>query len=434
MRNDKPLKLAIAGLGTVGVGVINVIKSYGDMLNARGGRGLEIIAVCARDKTKNRDCDLSKYDWYDDAVVMAKNADVDIFIELVGGSEGIAKNAVEAALNSGKHVVTANKALIAHHGFELAQLAEKNNVCLTYEAAVAGGIPVIKAIREGLSANKISSLHGILNGTCNYIMTTMRETGRKFDDVLDEAQQLGYAEADPSFDIDGIDAAHKLAILSSLAFGTKIDFDNVYIEGIRHITPVDIDFAAELGYKIKLLGMAENTDDGIFQHVHPVMVPINSPIAAVEGVYNAVVTEGDFIGTTVMEGQGAGRGPTASAVIADIIDIAANRRPATFGVPTDKLINKPTLPMEKCTGLYYLRLMVVDKPGVMADITAALRDENVSLETIIQRRRNPGAPVAVVLTTHETGEAEFCNAMNRIEKLEAISETPRLIRIARFND
>lgn len=434
MQNNKPLKLAIAGLGTVGVGVINVIKSYGDMLSARGGRGLEIIAVCARDKNKNRDCDLSSYDWYDDAVVMAKGADVDIFVELVGGSEGIAKDAVEMALNTGKHVVTANKALIAHHGFKLAQLAEKNNLSLTYEAAVAGGIPVIKAIREGLSANKIASLHGILNGTCNYIMTSMRETGRKFDDVLDEAQQLGYAEADPTFDIDGIDAAHKLAILSSLAFGTKIDFDNVYIEGIRHITPVDIDFATELGYKIKLLGMAENTDDGVFQHVHPVMVPVDSPIATVEGVYNAVVTEGDFIGTTVMEGQGAGRGPTASAVISDIIDIAANRQPPIFGVPTNKLIDKPTLPMEKSTGLYYLRLMVMDKPGVMADITAALRDENVSLEAIIQRKRDPDLPVAVVLTTHETGEAEFCRAVNKIEKLEAISETPRLIRIARFDD
>lgn len=433
MKDAKSYKVAIAGLGTVGVGTIKVIQEHGDILAARGGCGLQITAVCARDKSKNRDCDLSAFDWYDDAVVMAKESGADIFVELIGGSEGVAKEAVEAALNAGQHVVTANKALIAHHGFELAQLAEQKGVCIAYEAAVAGGIPVIKSIREGLAANQISSLHGILNGTCNYIMTTMRETGRTFEDVLDEAQQLGYAEADPSFDVDGVDAAHKLAILASLAFGCKVDFDRVYVEGIRHITPVDIDFATELGYKIKLLGMAENTDKGIFQRVHPVMVPIDSPIASVEGVYNAVVTEGDFVGTTVMEGRGAGAGPTASAVMADVLDIVANRRPAAFGVPTAELRDKPTLPMAECTGLYYVRLMVVDKPGVMADITAALRDEEVSLESVIQRGRDPGAPVAVVLTTHETGEAKFRRAMDRIEKLEAVTETPRLIRIARFD-
>ena len=433
MEDGKPYKVAIAGLGTVGVGVVKIIQTHNDLLKTRGGRALEITAVCARDKSKNRDCDVGAYDWYDDAVEMAEKTDADIFIELIGGSEGTAKDAVVTALKAGRHVVTANKALIAHHGFELAKLAEGKGVCLAYEAAVAGGIPVIKSIREGLGANQISSLHGILNGTCNYIMTTMRETGRTFEDVLDEAQQLGYAEADPSFDVDGIDAAHKLAILASLSFGTKVDFDSVYVEGIRHITPVDINFATELGYKIKLLGIAENTDKGIFQRVHPVMVPVDSPIASVEGVYNAVVTQGDFVGTTVMEGRGAGEGPTASAVMADVLDIAANRKPPVFGVSTSKLAEKKTLPMSECTGLYYVRLMVVDKPGVMADITAALRDESVSLEAVIQRGRDPGAPVAVVLTTHETGEAEFRRAMDRIEKLEAVTEIPRLIRIARFN-
>lgn len=430
----KPCKIAIAGLGTVGVGTIKLLEQQAALLQNRVGRPLEIVAVSARDRTRDRGCDLGGYNWYDDPVEMARSEDAEIFVELIGGSDGPAKASCEAALSSGKHVVTANKALVAHHGHELAELAEGKGLGLAYEAAVAGGIPVIKAIREGLAGNRITSLHGILNGTCNYILTTMRETGRSFDDVLAEAQDLGYAEADPTFDVDGIDAAHKLAILASLAFGAKLDFNSVYVEGIRRITPTDIDYANELGYKFKLLGIAEDCGNGIFQRVHPVMVPVDMPIASVEGVFNAVVTEGDFVGTTVLEGRGAGGGPTASAVVADIVDIACGRIGPVFGMPASQLVEKATLPMDSHVGAYYVRLVVVDIPGVMADITAALRDAEVSLEAVIQRGRDPGAPVSVVLTTHETTEASIRKALSQLEKLEAVKEPPSFIRIERFQD
>jgi homoserine dehydrogenase len=339
---------------------------------------------------------------------------------------------IEAAIAAGRHVVTANKALLALHGTALARAAEARGAMLGYEAAVAGGIPVIKALREGLAANRIKRVYGILNGTCNYILTKMRATGRPFADVLAEAQKLGYAEADPAFDVDGIDAAHKLAILAGLAFGTEIDFAAVKIEGIRHLSPLDLRFAKELGYRIKLLGIARLTERGLEQRVHPCMVPLETSIAHVEDVFNAVVVEGDFVGNTLFQGRGAGAGPTASAVVADLIDLARGRRGPTFAVPAGELAKPPTAPLDRRKGEYYIRLMVLDVPGVIADVTAALRDERVSLGSMLQRGRDPGETVPVVLTTHETEEAAMTRALRRIAALGTVKEPPCLIRIERL--
>jgi homoserine dehydrogenase len=326
-------------------------------------------------------------------------------------------------------VVTANKALLAHAGAELARAAESRGVVLAYEAAVAGGIPIIKSLREGLAANRVQRVYGILNGTCNYILTQMRRSGRAFDDVLGEAQRLGYAEADPSFDIDGVDAAHKLAILAAVAFGTEVDIAGVHVEGIRHVGALDIRFAGELGFRIKLLGLARLTEAGLEQRVHPCMVPLETPIAHVEDVFNAVVAEGDFVGRVVSEGRGAGAGPTASAVVADLMDIARGRAPMTFAVPATRLARVAAAPIAAHRGAYYIRLMVRDRPGVIADVTAALRDQEVSLESMIQRGRHPDEMVPVVLTTHETREDSLRRALDRIEALDTVLETPRLIRI-----
>jgi homoserine dehydrogenase len=350
-------------------------------------------------------------------------------VELIGGSDGIAKQLVEAAIANRKHVVTANKALLAHHGTALARAAEAAGVMLAYEGAVAGGIPIVKALREGLAANRIERIYGVLNGTCNYILTTMRKTGREFADVLADAQQLGYAEADPSFDVDGIDTAHKLAILTSLAFGCEVNFAGVHVEGIRNVSAIDIAYAEELGYRIKLLGIARPTAHGIEQRVHACMVPIGTPIAHVEGVFNAVVTEGDFVGQNVAEGRGAGAGPTASAVVSDLIDIARERWLPTFSVPATALKALPASPMERHRGAYYVRLMVLDQPGVIADVAAALRDEQVSMEAMLQRGRAPDEAVPVVLTTHETEEAAMRRALDRIARLKTVVEPPHMIRI-----
>lgn len=427
-----PLKLAIAGLGTVGAGTIELIDKQGPLLAARSGRPLEVVAVSARDRAKDRGVDVSGYAWFDDPVAMAREADADVFVELIGGSEGAAKDACEAAIGAGRHVVTANKALIALHGTELARSAEDAGIALAYEAAVAGGIPVIKALREGLAGNRVDRLHGILNGTCNYILTTMRETGRAFDDVLSEAQELGYAEADPSFDIDGVDAAHKLAILTSVAFGTEVDFDSLHIEGIRHIAAEDIEYAGEFGYRIKLLGICERTEHGVQQRVHPAMVPEGAPIAGVEGVFNAVVTEGDFVGTTVLEGRGAGAGPTASAVMSDIIDIAADRKNFTFGVPADSLTASSPAALNDHAGAYYIRLMVDDQPGVFAEIAAELANHKISIEGVIQRSRSETEAVPVVMTTHETSEAAIQKVLAAFAQLDAVREVPHMIRIEKF--
>ena len=424
-----PLKIAIAGLGTVGAGTVKLLHEQRDLLTRRAGRPIQVTAVSARTKGKDRGVDLSGMCWFDDPVALATDADADVVVELIGGADGAAKRAVEAALDKGRHVVTANKALLAHHGTELARMAEGKGLTLAFEASVAGGIPIVKALREGLVGNRLNRVYGILNGTCNYILTTMRKTGRAFGEVLDEAQKLGYAEADPSFDIDGIDAAHKLAVLTSLAFGRAVDFAGVHVEGIRHVSALDIEYAAELGYRIKLLGIARQTDHGVEQRVHPCMVPLETPIAHVEGVFNAVVAEGDFVGQAVFEGRGAGAGPTASAVVSDLVDIARGRATPTFGVPAGDLKAEPTAEMERHVGPYYVRFMVVDQPGVVADIAAALRDERVSLEAVLQRARSPDERVPLVLTTHDAEEAAMRRALARIESLKSVIEPPRMIRI-----
>jgi homoserine dehydrogenase len=424
-----PLKIGIAGLGTVGAGTQKILVENRDILTARCDRELVVTAVSARDKSKDRGIDLAGIHWCDDAAELALRDDVDVVAELIGGEDGIAKSLVKAAIQNGKHVVTANKALLAHHGTTLALAAEAGGVTLAFEAAVAGGIPIVKAMREGLAANQISRVYGILNGTCNYILSEMRETGRDFADVLAEAQDLGYAEADPACDIDGVDAAHKLALLTALAFGCEVDFGAVHVEGIRAISPLDIRFAEELGYRIKLLGLASRTERGIEQRVHPSMVPMGAPIAHVEDVFNAVVADGDFVDTTLFQGRGAGAGPTASAVVADLIDIARGHKSPTFAVPATALTPFKAAPMAGHVGCYYVRLMVVDKPGVFAEIAGALHDHHVSMESILQHGRDPGEAVPVVLTTHETEEAAMLATLGEIEKSNAVVETPMLIRI-----
>ena len=427
-----PLKIGIGGLGVVGAGTVKLLRQNREVLAARTGRDIEVTAVSARDPSKDRKISLDGLTWHEDASALASDDNVDVVVELIGGSDGIAKDLVEGAIANGKHVVTANKALVAHHGTALAEAAETAGVVLAYEAAVAGGIPIIKALREGLSANNIDRVYGILNGTCNYILTNMRETGKEFQTVLTEAQELGYAEADPAFDVDGVDAAHKLAILTSLAFGCQVDFNAVHVEGVRHVSPMDIEFAEELDYRIKLLGITCKTDGGIEQRVHPCMVPLDAPIAHIEDVFNAVVVHGDHVDTTMYEGRGAGEGPTSSAVVADIADIAAGRTTAAFGVSASDLAQHQTVAMSERIGSYYVRFTVIDKPGVFAEIASALRDHDVSMEAILQRGRSPGEPVSVVLTTHETKEASMIATIAAIDKTEAVVEPTRMIRIEQF--
>lgn len=428
---NPPLKVAIAGLGTVGGGVVKLLQANGDVLGQRTGRRVVITAVadCCR---RDRDFSVDDYAWYDDAVGMAQEAEADVVIELIGGADGVAKRVCEAAIAAERHVVTANKALIAHHGMALAAAAEAQDVAFAYEAAVAGGIPIVKALREGLVGNRRARIFGILNGTCNYILTQMRATGREFDGILAEAQALGYAEADPSFDVDGIDTAHKLTILATLAFGCTLDFGATHIEGIRHVSPIDIAFAEQLGYRIKLLGIASLGEAGVERRVHPCMVPCSAPVAHIEGVLNAVVAHGDFVDRIMQEGQGAGERPTASAVVADLADIACGRWTHTFGIPVADLRPLPPVPMSRHRGAYYVRLMVLDQPGVLAEVTAILRDNAVSIEAVLQRSRAPGEAVPVVMTTHETEESAMTRSLQRIGALSSCTEPPRMIRIEPF--
>ncbi len=428
---SQPVRIGIAGLGTVGAGTVKLLRAHAELLAQRSGRALHVIAASARDLKKDRGLDLSGIRLESDPLALARASDIDVIVEVIGGSDGIARAVIETAIANGKHVVTANKALLALHGSAIAQQAEAKGVILAFEAAVAGGIPIIKVLREGLVGNRVRRLYGILNGTCNYILTTMRESGREFADVLAEAQKLGYAEADPGFDIDGIDAAHKLALLTAVAFGRPVDFSGVYIEGIRKVGAHDIRFAEELDCRIKLLGLARETPHGIEQRVHPCLVPKNAPIASVDGVLNAVAVEGDFVGPTVFEGRGAGAGPTASAVVADLVDVARGHGLPAFVLPAARLSATPGSPIDRHRGAYYLRLMVLDRPGVIADVTAALRDEQVSLESMLQhgRARGPDDTVPVVLTTHETEEAAMQRALKRIAGLAAMREAPTLIRI-----
>ena len=416
------MKIGIAGLGTVGAGVVRLLHDNADLITARAGQPITVAAVSARDRKRDRGLPANRLEWVDDPIQLATMPGLDAVVELIGGSDGPALALVQAALTNGRPVVTANKALLAVHGATLPRTAP-----LAFEAAVAGGIPVIKALREGLSANRITRVAGILNGTCNYILTAMREQKREFADVLAEAQSLGYAEADPATDIDGVDAAHKLAILAALAFGHPVRFDAVYLEGIRRVSALDIAFAEELGYRIKLLGIARRTEAGVEARVHPCLVPQNAPIARVDGVFNAVVAEGDAVGRVMLEGRGAGAGPTASAVVADLIDLARGRLTPVWGqdTPADDAV----VPIGQHLGAYYLRLMVIDKPGVIADVAAILRDHGVSLESLLQHGRSPGESVPVVLVTHEVREHAMRAAADAIAALPAVLEAPALIRI-----
>lgn len=428
----KSLRIGLAGLGTVGVGTFNLLKKNKKLIFERCEREIEIVAVTAKSKSLDRGIDLSEVEWAEDPVKLANRSDIDVFVELIGGEAGVAKKSIEAALNSGKSVVTANKALLAHHGFSLAKLSEENDVNLLFEAAVAGGIPIVKALRDSLAGNEILRLNGIMNGTCNFILTQMESTGRSFDDVLLEAQEQGYAESDPSFDIDGLDTAHKLAIIISLAFGFYVKFDDIYCDGIRNIKSIDIAYAKQLGFRIKLLGIIIKSLRGIEKRVHPCMIPENSSLARIDGVNNAIYVEGNFSGPLIFEGYGAGSGPTSSAVVSDLIDLSRGINIPAFGLPVKNLNEFDQGYNSERFGPWYMRLDVVDHPGVLADISTKLRDHNVSIESVLQRGRSPGEKVSVIFITHDASEANFSAAINEIKNLEALSEPPCLIRIENF--
>ena len=429
MVEQRPLRLGIVGLGTVGGGVIRLLETNRELITRRAGRPIEVVAISARDRTKDRGIDLSQYAWVDDLQELALRPDVDVVVELVGGSDGPALTLARATLSAGKPFVTANKAMLAHHGLALAALAEKSGVALKYEAAVAGGIPVIKGLREGAAANEISRVYGILNGTCNYILTTMEAEGRDFTSVLKEAQELGYAEADPSFDIDGIDAAHKLSILASLAFGTEIAFDDVDITGIRDVSAADISEAAALGFRIRLVAMAENGEEGLFQRVHPMLVPLSHSLAHVNGSLNAVVADGNFVGSLFFQGRGAGDGPTASAVVADLIDVARDEYGDPFAMPVASLAKQPKAAAGDKQGRVYIRFMVKDRPGVLAEIATAMRDAGVSVESLIQRGAAQDDSVLLAVVTHVGKLSSVTDTLNRLSGSESIIGHPMVMHI-----
>jgi homoserine dehydrogenase len=434
---SEALRVGIAGLGTVGASVARVLSRKADELTRQCGRPVAVTGVSARDRSRDRGVDLSEARWFDDPVALAKWDGIDVFVELIGGDEGAALTSVKAALNAGRHVVTANKALLARHGLALGDIAEKKGVLLNYEAAVAGGIPVIKTMREALAGNAVTRVFGILNGTCNYILTRMQAEGISFDDCLSDAQRLGYAEADPTFDIEGHDTAHKLALLTSLAFGSKIAADDIYMEGISNITQADIQAAAELGYRIKLLGVAQRTESGIEQRVHPTMVPTASVIAQVHGVTNAVAIETDILGELLLSGPGAGGNATASAVVGDIADIAKARpgfqHGPVFGRPVKELKPYKKARMRAHAGGYFIRLTVHDRAGVFAAIAKRMADNDISLESIVQHANGSDTEIqkTVILVTHETTEAAVRKAVDSMTKDAHLTSKPQVIRIER---
>jgi homoserine dehydrogenase len=432
----EPLKVGLAGLGTVGTAVIQLLERERDKLLARCGRPIEVVAVTARSRGKKRAVDLKKLRWAADPVELAADPGIDVFVELVGGAGDPAKGAVETALAAGKPVVTANKALLAAHGHKLAALAERQRAALNFEASVAGGIPIVKTLREGLNGNSFTRIYGILNGTCNYILSRMEEERISFDDCLREAQRLGYAEADPSFDVEGHDTAQKLSILASLAFGTKVDPAAVYVEGISSITLADLDAAAELGYRVKLLGVAVRTEAGIEQRVHPTMVPKESAIAQVMGVTNAVTVDADGLSPITLVGPGAGGMATASAVVSDLADIARGVRTPPFGQPAARMTAIRKAPMQRHEGGYYIRLMARDRPGSAATIARRLAQRQISLESIVQRHESrsqdagkSGDPVPVILITYATTEDAVHKALAAVRRDRVISGRPQVIRI-----
>ncbi|MEX6505818.1 homoserine dehydrogenase [Jiella sp. M17.18] len=429
---NSALRLGLAGLGTVGASLGRLIETKAETLATRVGRPIRIAAVCARDRGRDRGFDLSQAEWFADPVDLAKRAEIDVFVELIGGSEGAAREAVEAALKRGIPVVTANKALLAHHGVALARLAAKKNTEILFEAAVAGGIPIIKTMREALSGNDVARVYGILNGTCNYMLTRMEKEGIAFDACLKDAQRLGYAEADPTFDIGGFDAAHKLAILTALAFGCEIDLGSIFIEGISKITNEDIQAAAELGYRIKLLAVAQRTETGIEQRVHPAMIPASSALAQVDGVTNAVAVDSDLLGSILLAGPGAGGDATASAVLSDIMDVAGGVLPPTLGLPPAKLVPYKRARMRAHEGGYYIRLSVFDRVGAFASIARRMAENQISLESIVQRKRGNGdnaGTAPVILVTHETSESAVRKALDLVSKDGHLKDEPRMIRI-----
>lgn len=424
---SQPLRLGIAGLGTVGTGVVKILRQKSVLLAERAGRTIEISAVSARTRDKDRGVSLSAYAWEDDPVALATRDDVDVFVELMGGSDGPAKAAVEAALKAGKDVVTANKAMLAHHGQALAELAESTGAVLRFEAAVAGGIPVIKALTEGLAGNEIERVMGVMNGTCNYILTRMEDGGLSYDEAFAEADGLGFLEADPQLDVGGIDAGHKLSLLSSIAFGTQVAFSAVELEGIGSVTIEDIRQAADMGFRIKLLGVARMTGRGLEQSMAPCLVPANSPLGQLQGGTNMVVIEGDQVGQIVMRGAGAGEGPTASAVMGDVMDIARGLRVSTFGRPAGAL--KPAVPaMVSTPAPYYLRTALADKPGALAKVATALGEAGVSINRMRQYdHTNDSAPVLIV--THRTTRAALDQALAGMEATGVMMSSPVALRI-----
>ncbi|WP_137391384.1 homoserine dehydrogenase [Rhodoligotrophos defluvii] len=443
----EPVRLGVAGLGTVGGGLVELLSANRHAIAERAGRSILPVAVSARNRGKNRKVDLSRAEWFDDPVALAASDTIDIFVELIGGDGDPAKAAVETALRAGKHVVTANKALLARHGNALAALAEENGVALNFEAAVAGGIPIIKVLRESVAGNRVNRVYGIMNGTANFILTMMEQHRRSFAEALAEAQRLGYAEADPTFDVGGFDAAHKLAILTALAFGTEVNVDAIAIEGIEEITLDDITIAGELGFRIKLLGVGVRGEAGVEQRVHPTLVPRESPIADVHGVFNAVAVSGDFVGDLLLSGRGAGAHATASSVAADIIDIARGQILKPFGVPAASLEPYVPMPEPLHRSCYYITMTLEDRPGSIAAVAQHMADLSISLDSIIQRPSrylptngngdhaepsSQGMPTRpVVLITHETDEVAAREAIKRIESDRHCVDRPRMIRIER---
>ena len=435
-----PLKVGLAGLGTVGSAVVRVVSQQRDLIEARCGRGIEVVAATARTPDKKRDLGQTQMRWVSDPVTLAADDGIDVFVELIGGDGDPAKRAVETALAAGKPVVTANKALLARHGIALAALAEQHGVALNFEAAIGGAIPIVKMLRESLSGNSFARVYGILNGTCNYILTRMEQERLSFAECLKDAQRLGYAEADPTFDVDGFDTAQKLAIVASLAFGTRVNPDAVYVEGISSITPEDLDAADALGYRVKLLGVAMRTELGIEQRVHPTMVPRETAIAQVMGVTNAVSLDADGIAPITLVGPGAGGAATAASVVADLSDIARGAHAATFGCPVGRLADCHRIPMQRHEGGYYIRLLALDRPGTFATIAKHLADEKISLESIVQRHpggrphggddpQSPAMPAPVILITYATTEDAVRRALNAIKNQGVIAGQPQVIRI-----
>ena len=422
-----PLRIGLAGLGTVGTGVVRILQTHGDLIAVRSGRPIQIVAVSARDRDRDRGVKLDAYAWEDDPVALARRSDIDVFIEVIGGSDGPARNATEAAIAAGKDIVTAYKALLALHGHDLAVAAEARGRLIRFEAAVAGGIPVIKALTEGLAGNEITRVMGVMNGTCNYILTRMESAGLSYETVFEEARALGYLEADPNLDVGGIDAGHKLSLLSAIAFGTRVDFANVEIEGIGAITIEDIRQAADMGYRIKLLGVAQMTGRGLEQRMSPCLVPAMSAVGQLQGGTNMVVLEGDAVGQIVLRGPGAGSGPTASAVMADVIDIARGSRVSTFGQPSQTL--RSARPAKVAAAApFYLRMELVDKPGALAKVARVLGDSGISIDRMRQYgHEDATAPVLIV--THKTTRSALDEALTGFAETGVVASSPVTIRI-----